>query len=252
MRGEDILITQLTYRVEVPENLHIDSSWGYWFYAALMERIPDEMAEMFHLPDRTPINQHLWISDREKTVNWIINILGNEAEQCLLPWLDSISELELRECVQPFKLVLNQKKSFEDANTFWNHAAQMPDATVHRLHIKTPTAFRSNQRYVIFPDVRLILQSLILRWNSIAPSLEIRDEDVLRMMEMQIWMRDYRLQTRCFELKGQKIPGFCGTIWLQNRLSAPLLEIWKGLILFSEYSGLGIKTALGMGAVEVS
>lgn len=246
------MITQLKYQIEVPENLYLDSSWGYWFYAALMERIPDEMAEMFHLPDRTPINQYLSISSREKTAYWIVNILGDEAEQSLLSWMESIRELELRECAHPFKLVLNGKRSFADANAFWNHAVEMPDAMVHRLSIMTPTAFRSNHRYVIFPDIRLILQSLILRWNSIVPALEICDEDVIRMMETQIWMRDYRLQTQRFELKGQKIPGFCGTIWLQNRLPAPLLEIWKGLLSFSEYSGLGIKTALGMGAVELS
>lgn len=252
MRGENSLITQLKYQLEGPENLHIDSSWGYWFYAALMEHIPDEMAEMFHLPDRTPINQHLRISDREKTVHWVVNILGDEAEQCLLPHMDSISELKLRECTQAFKLVLNEKRNFKDANAFWNRAAEMPDANLHRLCIMTPTAFRSNRRYVVFPDIRLILQSLMLRWNSIAPSLRICDEDVLQMMEMQIWLRDYRLQTRRFELKGQAVPGFCGTIWLQNSLPAPLLEIWKGLLLFCEYSGLGIKTALGMGAVELS
>lgn len=246
------MITQLKYRVEVPENLHPDSSWGYWFYAALMEHIPEGMADMFHLPDRTPINQHLSISAREKSVHWVINLLGDEAEQGLLSHLESISELELRECEHPLKLVLNGKRSFTDVNALWNHAAETPDATVHRLSIVTPTAFRSNHRYVIFPEIRLILQSLILRWNSLTPALGIGDEDVLKMMETQIWMRDYRLQTQRFEFKGQKIPGFCGTIWLQNRLPAPLLEIWKGLLLFSEFSGIGIKTALGMGAVELS
>ena len=246
------MITQLKYQIEIPDSLHPDSSWGYWFYAALMEHIPDEMADLFHLPDRTPINQHLSISARERTVHWIVNILGDEAEQSLLSWLESIPELELREYAHAFKLVLNGKRSFVDANAFWNHAAEMPDAMVHRLSIATPTAFRSNHRYVIFPDIRLILQSLILRWNSIAPTLGICDEDVIRMMETQIWVRDYRLQTQRFEFKGQKIPGFCGTIWLQNHLSAPLLEIWKGLLLFSEFSGMGIKTALGMGAVEMS
>ena len=242
----------MKYRVELPENVHPDSSWAYWFYSALMEHIPAEMAEMFHLPDRTPVNQHLSISAREKTLHWVVNVLGDAAEQGLLPHLESLSELELREWAQPFKLVLDEKRSFADANAFWNHAAKMPDAAVHRLSIVTPTAFRSNHRYVILPDIRLILQSLILRWNSLAPALEIRDEDVLQMMETQIWIRDYRLQTQRFELKGQKIPGFCGTIWMQNRLSVPLLEIWKGLLLFSAFSGLGIKTSLGMGAVELS
>lgn len=104
---------------------------------------------------------------------------------------------------------------------------------------------------MIFPDVHLILQSLLSKWNGVAPNMQVCDPDVLRMLEEQIWIRDYRLQTQRFELKAQKIPGFSGTIWLQNRLPAPLMEIWKGLLYFSTFSGLGVKTALGMGAVAL-
>ena len=70
------------------------------------------------------------------------------------------------------------------------------------------------------------------------------------MLEEQIWIRDYRLRGARYAMKGQRILGFCGTIWVQNRLPVPLLEIWKILLLFANYAGIGVKTSLGMGAVE--
>ena len=62
---------------------------------------------------------------------------------------------------------------------------------------------------------------------------------------------DYNLHTTRYLLKDNRIPGFIGSLRIDTHLSAPLLEIWKILISFSEYSGIGIKTALGMGGVKL-
>ena len=67
-----------------------------------------------------------------------------------------------------------------------------------------------------------------------------------------IRISDYNLRTTRFQLKENKIPGFIGNMRIDAHLSAPLLDIWKILITFSEYSGIGIKTALGMGGVKLS
>ena len=230
----------------------MDASWGYWFYAAFMEHLPSEVAEQLHRPHRTPLSQHLCMPTKgDNSLHWVVNVLGDDAETEILPRLEALSELQLRGCVEPFKLVLENSIHYQNVNAFWNYVASLPDCNSHRLRFITTSAFISNERFVIFPDVRLILQSALSQWNSVAPDMQICDSDVLRMLEAQIWIRDYRLQTQRFELKSQRIPGFSGMIWLQNRLPAPLMEIWKGLLYFSTFSGLGIKTALGMGAVAL-
>lgn len=48
-------------------------------------------------------------------------------------------------------------------------------------------------------------------------------------------------------LKETKISGFRGTVTLSARLSPPLLELWRILLAFAPYAGIGIKTSLGMG-----
>lgn len=246
------MITQLHFHVHRAEGIKLDASWGYWFYAALMEHLPLEVAEQFHQSDRTPLSQYLRLPTRENcSLDWVVNIFGDDVEAAVVPRLETLTELQLRCCAQPFHLALDSRIHYEDANAFWNHVTGLPDAASYRLHLLTPTAFRSNERFVIFPDVHLILQSLLSRWNRMAPDLQVCDSDVLNLLEAQIWIRDYRLQTHRFDLKSQRIPGFSGMLWLQNRLPAPLMEIWKGLLYFSTFSGLGVKTALGMGAVAL-
>ena len=39
-------------------------------------------------------------------------------------------------------------------------------------------------------------------------------------------------------------------ISVRNWLFVPFLEVWKALLLFGEYAGIGVKTALGMGGIS--
>ena len=53
-----------------------------------------------------------------------------------------------------------------------------------------------------------------------------------------------------FRLKGAAIPAFRGKLYLSTKLSQPMYTLLQTLLQFSEYSGIGIKTALGMGGVR--
>lgn len=245
------MITRFQFTVSLPENAQADASWGYWLYSALLEQMPAEAAEWFHEQSFTPLSQY-WLVDKfAHRACWRVSLLGDEAESLLLAPLEALSRLNLRECAQPLAVSLEGRERYATLGEFWNRAAAMPDVPSHQLRIWTPASFKSGGRYVIFPEARLILQNLVLRWNAIAPQCAISDEDALRMLEEKISIRDYRLQTSRFLLKEQRIPGFSGQIWLQNRLPAPLMEIWKLLLLFADFAGIGIKTALGMGGATL-
>ena len=245
------MITRLQFAVSLPDGAQADASWGYWLYSALLEQMPAEAAEWFHEQSFTPLSQY-WLVDKfAHRACWRVSLLGDEAESLLLAPLEALSRLNLRECTQPLAVSLEGRERYASLSEFWNRAAAMPDVPSHQLRIWTPASFKSGGRYAIFPEARLILQNLVLRWNAIAPQCAISDEDALRMLEEKISIRDYRLQTSRFLLKEQRIPGFSGQIWLQNRLPAPLMEIWKLLLLFADFAGIGIKTALGMGGATL-
>ena len=104
---------------------------------------------------------------------------------------------------------------------------------------------------MIFPQEKLIIQSLVNRWNSFCSDYSLDDEDALRMLESGVSISDYSLKTVRYKLKNVYIPAFAGRVTLSSHLPAPLLELWNSILLWTPYSGLGIKTALGMGGTNV-
>ena len=95
------------------------------------------------------------------------------------------------------------------------------------------------------------MQSLITRWGICFPDMPLDDAEALEAMLRGLHIVDYRLQTLRHPLKQTRIPSFVGRIVLEARLPAPLMEVFKTLYCFAPYAGLGIKTALGMGGVQV-
>ena len=244
------MITQLSYHVTVPDGIVPSSSWGYWLYAALMDLIPGALAERCHQPGMTPFSQYFLPGRDRRTARWTVTALTQEAEEELIPRLEQCTEVNLRELSCRLALSVQERHTFSHVQDFLAHAEGLPDRGCHTLQIVTPTAFKHNGRYQMIPDVHQILRSFVQKWNQVAPRYALSDDDALRMLEERLLIRDYRLKSCRFDLKSQRIPGFQGTLWLQNHLPAPLMELWKVLLLFSNYAGLGIKTALGMGGVS--
>lgn len=79
----------------------------------------------------------------------------------------------------------------------------------------------------------------------------MQDPDAEQAILQGVHITGYRLHTQRYDLKGSWVPGCQGSITLEARLALPLLELWNALLSLAPYSGLGIKTALGMGGVEL-
>ena len=244
------MITQYQFEAEIPGKLVPSSSWGYWLYSAIMQWLPPEVATQYHEQSLTPFNQSFVPQKDQRKGRWTITALTDEAEMVLFPIVEDCRQIYVKEISAALPLQLKSKQHIPNLETFLNLADALEDRHIHPIVFRTPCTFKSHERYQIFPSVSQILQSLISRWNAIAPGCAISDGDAIRMLEEQIWIRDYRLRGARYDMKGQRILGFCGTIWVQNRLPVPLLEIWKILLLFANYAGIGVKTSLGMGAVE--
>lgn len=59
------------------------------------------------------------------------------------------------------------------------------------------------------------------------------------------------IEDRSISSKNVYIPAFVGKVTLDSRLPVPLAELWRAILLWADYSGIGIKTALGMGGANV-
>lgn len=60
----------------------------------------------------------------------------------------------------------------------------------------------------------------------------------------------YRLQTIPFPLEKINVTGFVGKIGIKIKGSETIARYIRLLLRFGEYSGVGIKTGIGMGAIK--
>lgn len=229
---------------------HVDSDRllsperAYAFYSCLLSLLPEGYAEAMHEQGETPISQCLY-SERGQSF-WRVQLLNELSNDGFAATLQELKTLPVNNGDVFLKLL--EDKSLT-ADELIKKARAIESDRFFSLRFLSPTAFKQSGRYTVLPDKELILQSLLNKWNVSFPSYPLEDEDAFRMLSDGIRVSDYNLRTTRFALKDTKIPGFIGSLRFDTHLSPPLLDICKILLAFSEYSGVGIKTALGMGGI---
>lgn len=237
------MISRYSFRVNTQSPLPADRA--YVFYSCLLSLLQGDYTEELHESKETPISQCLY-SDARETI-WRIHLLDQESNDVFSDALDNLKSLSLNSGTVELEPVEHKAYTAEE---LIKTARTIESGRFFSLRFFSPTAFKQGGRYTVLPEKELILQSLLRKWNTVFPSYPLEDEDAFHMLVEGIRISDYNLRTTRFILKNNKIPGFIGTISFDAHLSAPLLDIWKILIAFSEFSGIGIKTALGMGGVR--
>ena len=238
------MISSYVFQVKTEDVL--PSGRAYAFYSCLLSLLPPAFGERMHLPGETPIAQY--IHAEAGTTFWRVNLLDQSAEEAASPVLDGLRSIPLHTGAQELELLECARTSAED---LMRQARELASQRYITLRFLTPTAFRQAGNYVVLPEKDLILQSLINKWNAAFPNYPMEDSDALQMLSDGLRVSDYRLRTGRFLIKDCRIPGFFGSLNLDTRFSPPILELWKLLLVFAERSGIGIKTALGMGGVKI-
>ncbi len=222
---------------------------AYALYAWLLSQLPEEIGDILHQQGEKPLAQYLYYDFGQKETIWTLSFLADWLSEAAEPILDDLSLVSLYDGVLAARLL--SCREIPSAGELIECARQTEDSRYISLQLLSPVSFRQNNRYVLFPQERLLLQSLIAKWNLTYPQYSLEDKDAFQALEAGIHLVDYRLHTSRYRLKNAKIPGFSGTVTLESHLPAPLEEIWKLLILFAPYCGVGIKTTLGMGGMAL-
>ena len=220
--------------------------WAYRLYSECLREVPFAYGEKLHSNNVTPVSQYLK-RNGEKII-WTVNLLGEEAEKYLKP---VFLEKQVYHIGPEIKVVDQKVQTIADADSLLAMAAG-GSGGLHRLCFETATAFKSQGQYTNLLTIKLIIQSLIKKWNGCFPEMPIEDEDGQGMDALIAGLHclDYQLHDQRYTLKGTCIHGAAGNIVIKNALKGFHKEFTDALLLFSGYSGVGIKTALGMGGVR--
>ena len=223
--------------------------WAYCLYAALLRHAPPAFAGHVHAAATTPVSQYL-SAERDGSLIWTVNLLGRESEEALGGYLDAVRSVALDRERVTLEAVHKSRRGIAEAGELFALAEETKGS--HFLRFLTPTAFKSRGEYRNFPGNRLILQSLMKRWNGCIPECVIGEGVGLDALSEGLLCRHFHIQDRAYVVKGHEIPGFVGNLVLENHLGGFERRLADALLVFAGFAGVGIKTALGMGGVETS
>lgn len=237
----------------MPENYRIQPTMGSVFHGALMEHIAPESAALYHRMMLRPYSQTVYWDAKRQMAFWRIGTLTDEAYERLILPLQTVDTIWLKQkqcAVNLNGVQIVAQTSFEDlAQQFIKAAAAPSGAEWQCLSV---LSFKQNDRYVILPDIRLFYQSLLQRWNAFSEMITLEQEGLLEQLTSHCRLTKYNLRSQTFSVNGSVIYGCDG--WQRYQFFGyDMLKRLQGLLAaFAPFSGIGIKTALGMGAVTTT
>ena len=219
------------------------------FHGALMEMLPEAYVAELHESMLHPYTQHLEMRDHQW--HWVVTTLNDQAKDLII---DQTLAQKNQVDIKKHELVVGiaEKKMSELTDKELSSQFYQEDAPrTISLQFLTPTAFKIDGRYVFYPDIRSIYLSLMNKYDAASKAGSMKDEDALELLCRNTSLFRYDLRSTLFSMEGVKIPSFVGKVAFRMHGAQTMTNLAQMLFRFGEYSGIGIKTALGMGAVKM-
>lgn len=239
--------------LQFPKGERIHPSMGSIMHGALMELVGSNMAARLHEMSLRPYSQCVYYDAKRHEALWRLGTLSDVAYAYIVGSLEHCGgEIHLRQKGYTVGLgvVRNiQSYTYEELIREVFQVDKVPNGA--ELFFVTAASFKHNGQYEIFPDIRRVFYSALSRWNQFSPVLPMTQAGVEDMLAEAAYISRYSLESRSFSLERKQIQGFYGKVALRfgdNEMAARLMAV---LLWFASFSGIGIKTALGMGAVNV-
>lgn len=233
------------------EDGSVDFHRGPQLQGVMFEHLDNEYADWLHVQQIHPYSQYGY-KTRDGASEWVINVLNDEAYNYIIaPLLKSdFREIRFRGTDKPIEIV-SKKVMNTDEKTMWKDSRNTSDDGNIAIDFLTPTAFKQAGHYVMIPDLRLIYQNLVMRYAPMAEDSEQYNVALINELVESTQLTGYRLYTERFRIGKSIISGFMGRLNLRIIGTVDIRVLARFLFHFGEYSGIGIKVGMGMGAIRV-
>jgi CRISPR-associated endoribonuclease Cas6 len=224
---------------------------GPYFQGVLMESLESTYATTLHESSFNPYSIRL--SEADGNVEWTIHTLTAEAERNIIDHLlsSTFASITLRSQANRSTPIVSKTVTYLEHQQLVRLFYSKPTESKILIRFLTPTAFRQSNQYVFHPDLRLLFQSLMMRYGAIVENNKEPDEAMLQELLKHTRISSYRLHSQYFPIEKVRIPAFLGSLTLTVNGADSLMSYILMLLRFGEFSGVGIKTAMGMGAISL-
>ena len=247
-----------TIEIKVIEfDIHLDTgqkivqSLGNVLHGVIMSCISTEYATFLHTTQIPPYHQYVYYDKERHTSVWRIAALSAESiNKLITPLWNIFSSIRLTQ--KNGSLIIDDRRVVLETDYASIAQSFLGDVKQYKkldLTFMTPTSFKVNQAYAIFPDIEKIMRSFLKKWNAFSSSDVYDDEELFQAMCDNIYVAEYRMRLQKFYLEKTKIPGFQGNYTLICKRNMILSNLAAMLCYYGSIAGCGTKVALGMGAM---
>lgn len=225
-------------------------NWGSILHGALMELLPPDVTDYIHQIQLRPFSQYI-LPDAENRLSWHIGLWDNAIAANITEVILPLAEFHLKQKGLRLRVIEARKHSTTEHDYFNRFFSTLVPCRRFEITFLTPCTHKQNGKYTVFPDLELMIQSLSMRYNAFASDYSLDDTEAMHHLAQHLQIVRYSLHSAVYHLENTRITGFMGKITIIVSGPEQLARLAGALISFGEYSGLGIKTALGMGAISV-
>jgi len=244
-------LSRLKIRLLVPDNVSLSYCNGSLFHGVLMSLIDSDYAGFLHESQLHPYSQYI-SREEDGAVFWVISCANEESRNRIITIMMSQEKVFLEKINAEIGL---GERSYSELS-YDSLSALFYGEPLPRfidLRIVTPMSFKSEGEYCFFPDIRKMYKSLMNKYDAAMKdsSSTVFDLSALNELCETTKITRYNLRSRTFPVEGVSIPSFSGTLSLRISGSKSMINFAHMLFRFGEYSGVGIKTSIGMGAIRI-
>ncbi|SFE94265.1 CRISPR-associated endoribonuclease Cas6 [Peptostreptococcus sp. D1] len=241
------MLTRLEMEIESPKHLYLGIS--SLLHGFILNNVPTEFARFIHNPGLNPFSQHL--EHRDNRWFWVVSTMSEEAySEIIEKLLLRLDEITLHKNNVKI-IIINKNIEITPKKQFIKSMYDECSDRILEIKFTTPTTFKKSGKYIFYPDIKCIYQSLINKYNSSNNEDQTDYEDLLEDIVNNTEIIGYNLRNKFFYLEGIRINGFSGTIKIKISGTQTLVNYANMLFRFGCYSGIGAKTSLGMGATTI-
>jgi len=219
-------------------------------HGLIMENIDTEYAERIHTEQLRVFSQA--VKYENDTNYWTISVFSDEAYEKLLKPVLNLSSCEVTQKNDTISLGSADIISTSYEKLFTSHYIYSEPSKFVKLETVTPASFKVNGSYINIPSPKLILSGIAKRFDKDCDIHETIYDNLFDEIEQKISFASFDLHSSSFPLEGIRIPAYNGSVTLKISGNETFCKYINMLCDYASFTGIGIKTALGMGQVRYS
>ena len=221
---------------------------GSLLQGILYELIDSSYVDELHEQGMKPYSQS--VLKEKDSIIWSVRALSRDAyKNIIVPMMsDEFTKFTLKHNKADVSIQSKQLISV-DVNKLFQKFYSEDSSRNLVIEFRSPTSFKKDGRYHFYPEIYNIYQSLMSRFDLVSVGRRMFSQETLDQLVSNTEITGYNIKSVRYSLESIGIPAFMGRIYIHINGPQTMVNFARLLFEFGNYSGVGIKTALGMGYI---